>query len=110
MDREEYFAKKLENEEWLSAEELDELINYFNVDNIQAPENFIPVAFNGRVWMIPFTINPLMVHQPVEAEEHGRGEWYPIKSRKEILATIEHERYIERIMKGFTLEEFADDR
>ena len=108
MDREKYFADKLCNGEWLSEEELDELVNRFDIDTIKAPENFIPVGFNGKVWMVPFSVNPLMIHQPVEAEEYEPGEWYPIKSRKVIMDTIWHERETVRIMRGLTQDEFSN--
>lgn len=78
MDREQYFASKLEAGKHLTQTELEELIYSFDIDNIKTADNMVPVGFNGRVWLVGFNPDPLWLFQPVEAEEYDLREWYPI--------------------------------
>lgn len=84
MDREQYFASKLEAGQYLTQTELEELIYSFDIDNIKTADNMVPVRFNGRVWLVGFNPDPLWLFQPVEAEEYDPYEWYPIIPPKDL--------------------------
>lgn len=84
MDREQYFASKLEAGQYLTQTELEELIYRFDVDDINTVGNMVPVRFNGRVWLVGFNPDPLWLFQPIEAEEYDPNEWYPIINPEEL--------------------------
>ena len=100
MDREQYFASKLEAGQYLTQTELEELIYSFDIDNIKTVDNMVPVGFNGRVWLVGFNPNPLWLFQPVEAEEYDPREWYPIINLEEL-----SKQYMDELTRLMTLAE-----
>lgn len=100
MDREQYFASKLEAGQYLTQAELEELIYSFDIDNIKTVDNMVPVGFNGRVWLVGFNPNPLWLFQPVEAEEYDPREWYPIINLEEL-----SKQYMDELTRLMTLAE-----
>lgn len=102
MDREQYFASKLEAGQYLTQTELEELIYSFDIDNIKTADNMVPIRFNGRVWLVGFNPDPLWLFQPVEAEEYDPNEWYPIINPEALSKQYQAELLVQQTLTQYS--------
>lgn len=98
MDREQYFASKLEAGQYLTQEELEQLILYFDIDNViveDVDENFkfIPVAFDGKYYLVPcnYCVKGGFLHQPLVARQDWKNHWTPVEHVDEVLPRWQQE-------------------
>lgn len=98
MDREQYFASKLEAGQYLTQEELEQLILYFDIDNViveDVDENFkfIPVAFDGEYYLVPcnYYVKGGFLHQPLVARQDWKNHWTPVEHVDEVLPRWQQE-------------------
>lgn len=98
MDREQYFASKLEAGQYLTQEELEQLILYFDIDNVIVEDidenfNFIPVAFDGKYYLVPcnYCVKGGFLHQPLVARQDWKNHWTPVEHVDEVLPRWQQE-------------------
>ena len=98
MDREQYFASKLEAGQYLTQEELEQLILYFDIDNVIVEDidenfNFIPVAFDGKYYLVPcnYCVKGGFLHQPLVARQDWKNHWTPVEHIDEVLPRWQQE-------------------
>ena len=98
MDREQYFASKLEAGQYLTQVELEELIYSFDIDNViveDVDENFkfIPVAFDGKYYLVPcnYCVKGGFIHQPLVARQDWKNHWTPVEHVDEVLPRWQQE-------------------
>lgn len=98
MHDEEYFISKLSSKEMLTQEELEQLIFYFDIDNVIVEDvdenfNFIPVAFDGKYYLVPcnYYVKGGFLHQPLVARQDWKNHWTPVEHVDDVLPRWQQE-------------------
>lgn len=98
MYDEEYFILKLNNGETFTQEELEQMILYFDIDNVIVEDvnetlKFIPVAFDGKRYVVPcnYCVKGGFLHQPLIARQDWKNHWTPVEHVDEVLPRWQQE-------------------
>lgn len=84
MYNEEHFITKLNTGEAFTQEELEDMVLYYNIDDVAVDDledtlQFVPVAFDGKTYLVPcnYQADGIFLHQPIKATQDWKDHWTP---------------------------------